>query len=138
MRAWADRVGLHQGIGDLEAEILYMRLREARPQVCHLRAQHTLPCKFEHRKATLSKCLGMKGPPPVIMGGPLLLQVVVELGFGQGLATTYMLKALHDNGVGELHTFDLKDSKNRQGQIETIAPWTLCVPTFAPPSAPFH
>jgi len=78
VRAWADEVGLHQGIGDIEAEILYMRLRES----------------------------GRSKP-----------LVVYEMGFGQGLTTTVILKALKDNGGGELHTFDLKDQHRRHQQI---------------------
>ena len=79
VRAWADEVGLHQGIGDIEAEILYMRLRDA---------------------------------------GRMKPLVVYEMGFGQGLTTMVILKALKDNGGGELHTFDLKDSNNRHHQIK--------------------
>mmetsp|Transcript_55155 Transcript_55155/g.175436 ORF Transcript_55155/g.175436 Transcript_55155/m.175436 type:complete len:261 (-) Transcript_55155:744-1526(-) len=32
VRGWADETGLHQGVGDIEAEVIYLRIRELRPE----------------------------------------------------------------------------------------------------------
>lgn len=86
MRKWSQSTGLYQGIGDLEAEILYIRIRENRPSV------------------------------------------VAEFGFGQGMATMYMLHALRDNAHGELHTFELRPREDRVKQVDTtLASWKLHV-----------
>eukprot|EP00959_Pyramimonas_sp_CCMP1952_P342206 7169526-Pyramimonas_sp.AAC.1 len=31
MRSWANKVDLHAGFGDVEAEVLYMRIKEQKP-----------------------------------------------------------------------------------------------------------
>lgn len=77
IKRWSFVTSVQQGIGDVEAEVMYMRLRELQPKN------------------------------------------VVEFGFGQGLATMYILHALKDNGMGALHTFELVPRWDRVKQIKT-------------------
>lgn len=85
LRAWSNRVGLRQGTMDVEAELVYLRLRALKPtKVC-------------------------------------------ELGFGQGLMTEWILRALRDNDHGHLYTFDKFDSNNRAKDVpgELAQRWTF-------------
>jgi len=74
--SWSQSVDLHGGTDDLDAEILYLRLRTNRAKR------------------------------------------VAELGFGQGLMTTWLLHALQDNGADtHLFTYDVKDEHNRVVEV---------------------
>ncbi len=71
-------------LDDIEAEITYLLLREARPET------------------------------------------VVEIGTFHGWSTTWILRALHDNGTGHLHSYDIVDHVVREvPQALSAGRWTF-------------
>jgi len=78
-------------------------LRAAREAQRELRHQYPLKPKLDDIEAELTY-LALRAVRPA---------EVVEIGSFHGWSTTWILRALRDNGSGHLHTFDLVDHATR-------------------------
>jgi predicted O-methyltransferase YrrM len=103
-------------------------LRAAREAQRELLVEYTLKPKLDDIEAELTY-LALRETRPA---------AVVEIGSFHGWSTTWILRALRDNGSGHLHTFDLVDHATRAVPAELAGDrWTF-VPGDARDTMPGH
>ncbi|GAA2627435.1 hypothetical protein GCM10010399_68770 [Dactylosporangium fulvum] len=78
-------------------------LRRARDEQRELRAQRPMHAKLDDLEAEIT----------YLMVRALRPATVVEIGAFHGWSTTWLLRALRDNGCGTLHTYDRADHVTR-------------------------